>query len=118
MSELYWITRLDGLNIVATILLIAGLIATTVLSILYLTCESDGDKSSSNLCKKILKFSTPALVVGVLMALFIPTTKEALLIWGVGGTIDYLESNETARKIPDKCIKALDKFISDYIPDN
>lgn len=23
-----------------------------------------------------------------------------------------------ARKIPDKCIKALDKFISDYIPDN
>lgn len=118
MSALYWITRLDGLNVVALALLVVGVVTTSILFVLRLASESDGDKSVSDVCKKGLKFSTPALVVGVLMTLFLPTTKEALLIWGVGGTIDYLESNETARKIPDKCIKALDKFISDYIPDN
>ena len=34
---------------------------------------------------------------------------DALLIYGVGGTIDYVKSNKTAKQLPDKCIKALDK---------
>ena len=45
------------------------------------------------------------------MSIFIPTTNEALLIYGVGGTIDYIKSNDTAKQLPDKCIKALDKWV-------
>ena len=37
-------------------------------------------------------------------------TNEALMIYGIGGTIDYIKSNETAKQLPDKCIKALDKW--------
>ena len=37
-------------------------------------------------------------------------TNEALMIYCVGGTIDYVKSNETAKQLPDKCIKALDKW--------
>lgn len=29
----------------------------------------------------------------------------------LGGTIDYIKSNETAKQLPDKCIKALDKWV-------
>lgn len=47
----------------------------------------------------------------VFMNIFIPTTNEALLIYGVGGTIDYIKSNDTAKQLPDKCIKALDKWV-------
>ena len=33
------------------------------------------------------------------------------MIYGIGGTIDYIKSNETAKQLPDKCIKALDKLV-------
>lgn len=45
------------------------------------------------------------------MNIFIPTKNEALLIYGVGGTIDYIKSNDTAKQLPDKCVKALDKWV-------
>ena len=38
-------------------------------------------------------------------------TNEALMIYCVGGTIDYVKSNKTAKQLPDKCIKALDKWV-------
>lgn len=44
-----------------------------------------------------------------------PSTKDAFMIWGVGGTIDYIKSNETAKQLPDKCIQALDKFVDEYM---
>lgn len=33
------------------------------------------------------------------------------MIFGVGGTVDYIKSNETINQIPDKCIKALDAWV-------
>lgn len=36
----------------------------------------------------------------------------------IGGTIDYLKSNEKGTQLPDKCIDALDKFISEYTGDD
>ena len=38
-----------------------------------------------------------------------------LLIYGVGGTIDYIRKNDTAKQLPDKCIKVLDCFADKYI---
>ena len=45
-----------------------------------------------------------------LINFFIQTTNEALMVYGIGGTIDYIKSNETAKQLPDKYIKALDKW--------
>lgn len=42
---------------------------------------------------------------------FVPTTKDAMLIFGVGGTIDYIKSNETINKLPEKCVNALDAWV-------
>ena len=53
---------------------------------------------------------TFAVIVVSSINFFIPTTNEALMIYGVGGTIDYIKSNGTAKQIPDKCVKALDKY--------
>ena len=49
--------------------------------------------------------------VSIFINIFTPTTNEALLIYGVGGMIDYIKSNDTAKQIPDKCVKALDKYL-------
>ena len=53
-----------------------------------------------------------ALIVGLVL-IFIPTTKEMLLIYGVGGTIDYIKRNDTAKELPDKAVKALDKYLDE-----
>ena len=58
---------------------------------------------------------TFAVIVISSINFFIPTTNEALMIYGVGGTIDYIKSNGTAKQIPDKCVKALDKWVENLI---
>lgn len=111
MSELYWLTRCDSLNTLGIILLVAGLIASIVIGGVLIASSIDCDEDGISASKKLLKFSLPILIFGALMVIFIPTTKEALLIYGVGGTIDYIKSNKTAKQLPDKCIKALDKWV-------
>ena len=66
-----------------------------------------GFKMFSNYSKRFI-FVT--IIVG-LINFFIQTTNEALMVYGIGGTIDYIKSNETAKQLPDKCIKALDKWV-------
>lgn len=42
-----------------------------------------------------------------------PTAIDALMIYGVGSTLEYLKQNETAKELPDKCIDALDMWIEE-----
>jgi hypothetical protein len=67
-----------------------------------------------NTCLKSLRWSVPITIIAALMFLFVPTTKEALVIYGVGGTVDYLKENPTAKQLPDKCVKALDKWVDTW----
>lgn len=68
--------------------------------------------------KKMFKGSMFAIVLGVVMVIFIPSQKNLLIIYGVGGTIDYLKENKDANKIPDKCVKALDKYLDDALKED
>jgi hypothetical protein len=80
--------------------------------ILLIIVHLDADcKEYIKMCNKYFKITIPTFIISLSMFLFVPTTKEALVIYGVGGTIDYLKENPTAKQIPDKCIKALDKWV-------
>ena len=128
MSELYWITRFDYFHVLLTFLMICGIILTAIFLLVYYISngqaiydESRGRTSSAeenlgyrNTCSKSLKYVLPITIISVILYLFIPTTNEALLIYGVGGTVDYLQENPTAQKLPDKCIKALDKWVDSW----
>lgn len=50
-------------------------------------------------------------IIACLINFFITATNEALMVYGIGGTIDYIKSNKTAKQLPDKCVKALDKYL-------
>ena len=52
------------------------------------------------------------------MAVFTPSTKDLYAIYGIGGVIDYVQSNETAKQLPDKAIEALDKWIDETNKEN
>ena len=56
------------------------------------------------------RFIFVTIIVG-LINFFIPTTNETLIIYGIGGTLDYIKSNETAKQLPDKYIKTLNKWV-------
>ena len=49
---------------------------------------------------------------------FVPKTNEALLIYGVGTTIDYVDNNETIKQLPDKAVQALDKYLDSFNKDS
>lgn len=55
----------------------------------------------------------PMGLIAILGVIFVPTTKDALMIYGVGSTLEYLKQNETAKELPDKCIDALDAWIEE-----
>ena len=123
MNELYWITRLDGICGFLTLIAVLSFISTVVLFFIGLFKRGDagiypeGSKTleqhieTSKMCLYFAKRFAIAFFVSVFINFFIPTTNQALLIYGVGGTIDYIKSNDTAKQLPDKCVKALDKYL-------
>lgn len=110
MSEIYWITRLDSIHCVFSILAIICTIVTFVTIIFF----AEGDDPEAKSFFKVSKRSFFIVVFSIIISIFVPTSKEALMIWGIGGTIDYIKSNDTVKQLPDKCIDALDKFIDEY----
>ncbi len=110
MSELYWITRFDGFLTVVILMLVACLVLAIIFVVGYFE-SYDEDTKKANL-KRSITFGSMGLFL-LIVQVFIPTTKQALVIYGVGGTIDYVKSNETAKKLPDKVILALDKYLED-----
>ena len=114
MNEIYWITRFDSVNTCATVFLIISAILLGILIICSFICMAEKDKEGLSDCKKFLRYTVPVFISCVLLEVFVPTTKEALLIYGVGGTIDYVKSNPTAKQLPDKCVNALDKWVDSW----
>ena len=123
MNEIYWITRLDEICGVLNLIAVLSVIATVVLFFIGLIKRSDayihneGSKTweqnieTYKMCLYFAKRCAIIFFVSVSINFFIPNTNEALLIYGVGGTIDYIKSNDTSKQLPDKCVKALDKYL-------
>lgn len=63
--------------------------------------------------KALLRLETgyAILFISALVIVFVPSRSQLYIIYGVGGTIDYLKENPTAKELPDKCIKALDTWV-------
>lgn len=108
MIELYWITRLPAINGALMFVFIISFIVTCVLFFNWLEDES-------GIVRKHLIRSFLVSCTSLVLYVFTPSEKQAYMIYGVGGTIDYLKSNETAKQLPDKCIQALDKIMDNYL---
>ena len=123
MEELYWITRLTYIcNFLTAVAVVSFLISATMA--IFAMCNrfeandyEEGGKYYNYYMQRFKMFLSYfkrlifVAIVACLINFFIPTTNEALMIYGIGGTIDYVKSNETAKQLPDKYIKALDKYL-------
>lgn len=122
MSELYWITRLDILcDILNVIAIITGMLtgASLVVCIVAKTQGEIADYESARnenkaiyeIWKPIRNWAAVAFALSLPLCIFTPRAKDAMLIWGVGSTIDYLKGNSTVQQLPDKCIDALNRWV-------
>ena len=118
MNEIYWITRLDLISGWFIAFALIAAIFAFIAAGFYLGCRSgyekygyERDKRWQGFFSKLFKISLPCFFFFVVSSILTPTTKEALMIFGVGGTIDYIKSNETINQLPDKCINALDAWV-------
>lgn len=125
MSEIYWLTRVDTLNTIFGWMIAIPVIVGILMFISFLI-SMDGLRSNEidenwlafkKYCKKFRNVLLPVFIVGILGIGFCPTKNDMLLMYGVGGSIDYLRSNPTAQKLPDKCIEALDAWVDELFPE-
>lgn len=121
MSEIYWITRLGilaELSKIILILCVVVIVTGIIISPLILDTYSDLNDTCKNICKKVIKWLCIALFFSTIGTFFIPTQKDLFLIYGIGGTIDYIKSNDKAKELPDKCIDALTRYVDSIEKEN
>lgn len=123
MNEIYWITRFGSLHCLGIAMFWISLIIFIVFWLIsIITDDRTGEDCFTENQKRTLRkgasYSIITFLIGLLLWIFVPTKKEALLIYGVGGTIDYIKQNPTARKLPDKCVNALDKWVDSWNIEN
>ena len=124
-GKMYWFTRLTAITTaLETILVISGILAGAALIlwvIVYLSdpeYTADGEESKRRFLKigsKTLWISIIVFVIGLIGRTFIPTTSEALVLYGVGESVEYLQNNKDAVQIPDKALQALNKYLDDNL---
>ncbi len=123
MNEIYWITRLDMINgwliafcVASGILMFITFIVVFVNYNIFITpntyySDREDAKVMIKTFKPIRKYSFIAFLILLPLSILIPTKKEAMLIWGVGSTIDYIQDNDTVKQLPDKVVNALDAWV-------
>lgn len=113
MSTLYWINVLDNINFLFILIFILSLIFSIGYVLVALTCTVEEIFGTLNY-KYFIKaknWTYTLLIISTLAITFIPSKSQLYIIYGVGGTIDYLKENPTAKELPDKCIKVLDAWV-------
>ena len=86
-------------------------------------CSNDFDfnadqKKALAKIKKGSKYVLYCFIFVTLGAIFTPTDKDLLVIYGVGGTIDYIKSNDKAKELPDKVVDALTRYVDSIEKEN
>lgn len=113
MKEIYFLTRLSELSHVLEILeLICVIVLTVFIAGLFVEgALSVRDSEFPGWAKKWVSATIAVLSVALVLDFFIPNRNDILLIYGLGGTIDYVQSNDKAKQLPDKAVEALNRYL-------
>ena len=138
MEEMYWITRLDSVVGLLFSLLVALVVALVYGMFNWLDLKDGGDRmlafgffskpkseeekereeeerrAEMGRWRRFSRRCAIALAVTALCLVFVPRTKTMMMIYGIGGVVDYAKQSEELRGLPEKCVKALDMFMDEY----
>lgn len=111
METMYWIDVIGNISTTAVMLAVLSAIFALICLVVVAVAISEKEEDDVAFGKKWFKRLGITFIISLIAAVFTPSTKSMYLIYGVGGTIDYLKANETAKQLPDKVVIALDKYI-------
>lgn len=72
-------------------------------------------ENAKTVFKKMRKISIWIFIPSLLIALLLPSSKQAAIIYTAGSTFEYVQNNEKIQELPDKAVDCLNKFIDDYL---
>ena len=113
MNELYWITVLGKISFVSVSIMIVLAIVWTVIIIGFIVTSNDSEYDYTETRGKLKSISKKLVlptIIFLLLSIFIPSSRDLMAIYGVGGVIDYVQKNPDAKQLPDKYIKVLNKW--------
>ena len=114
MKLIYFAKVLDGISILSCVGMILFSCLIVVCFIAFLSeYEEEREHRAIRWGKKCLWGALACAVV----AIFCPSQRDFYEIYGIGKTIDYIESNEQAKQLPDKVVNALDAWLDDLNKD-
>lgn len=116
MEEIYWITRLGIIHDLVEVLMVLFLIVCLISGIVLLLVGFNSSELVG--VKRVFKVSIIPTILLVISYIAIPSKEDALAIYGIGGTIDYIKSNSEIKQLPNKIIKALDIWSQNYSNQN
>lgn len=105
MLWIYLIERLDGF---ITLLTIVAVLSALVFVFIFINCLSNYEDISDY--SKSIRCSVCTFLITIILLIIIPSSNSMYRIIGIGTIVEYLKDNATVNQIPDKCIKALDRW--------
>lgn len=118
MVEIYWLQRIGALSDLFCVTWVIAAIVFVIAIVISCIATVDDEDGVVEKAKTYTKISFIAIVIGALGDILIPSTKEMYAIYGIGGTIDYIKSNDKAKQLPDKCVDALTKYLDSLEKEN
>lgn len=129
MDNLYLITRLDDIRGVFIALWLLAGIAAVIFMLVYFNHKGElagrteddinnyhqDDAYWCRLGKRGTRWSLIIIFISMIALCVIPTTKQGLLLFGVNETVEFCEKHPEAKQIPDKCVKALNKYLDEEL---
>lgn len=120
MAEIYWLQVIGNIGDFSVAALVVTIIALFFLTIFYCSLDvyDDDDRAKQAAIIKWLRRSAVGIAISVVGVVFVPSDKELMAIYGIGGTIDYIKSNDKAKQLPDKCVDALTRYVESIEKEN
>lgn len=79
-TQVYWLTRLDGIGALGIIMTVLGLLVTTFATLVYACCFNALEVDVRRVIRNVLRVSASALTIGIAIDVFVPDTKEMAAI--------------------------------------
>lgn len=108
MLELYLLSVVSTLKIIALVFVVITGVATLISCVI-------SDASDHRAASKTFKFVSPVFIISLILTIFCPSKPELYMIFGVGSAIDYLQSSDAAKQLPDKTLNVLNKMCDEYL---
>lgn len=120
-STIYWITRLDSIGCficaVGTLCAITGAVGVIIGLVGYLVCNQEYEqttKAASLAAVKVLAWPLIGGLTLLFIGVFVPNTKEALMIYGIPALVNSKAGQEAA-VIPEKVVKIMNQYLDGKI---